>query len=78
VLYHGGEERDGATDVDAVVCEGDFARLSDSLEGSEVNDIVNVWVLGEDLVERSFVCDIGLVERWSLAADEFDAVDDLG
>ncbi|KAH5441296.1 hypothetical protein HBI47_043770 [Parastagonospora nodorum] len=48
------------------------------LESSEVNDIVNVWVLFEDLVERSFVGDVGLVEGWSLAADELDAIDDFG
>jgi hypothetical protein len=48
------------------------------LESSKVNDIVNVWVLFEDLVERSFVGDVGLVEGWSLAADELDAIDDFG
>jgi hypothetical protein len=31
VLSHGGEEGDGAADVDAIVCERDLARLSYSL-----------------------------------------------
>jgi hypothetical protein len=47
------------------------------LEGSKVDDIVNVWVLREDLVERGLVCDVAFVEGWSLAADELDAIDDL-
>ena len=42
-----------------------------------MNDIVNVWVLFEDLIERSFVGDVGLVEGWSLAADELNAIDDF-
>jgi hypothetical protein len=47
------------------------------LEGGEMDDIVDVWVLFKDLVERSLVCDIALVERRSLAADELDAVYDF-
>jgi hypothetical protein len=47
------------------------------LESGEVDDIVNVWVLGEDFVERGFVCDIAFVEGRPLAADELDAIDDL-
>jgi hypothetical protein len=42
-----------------------------------VDDIVNVWVLGEDLVESSFVCDVAFVKGRPLAADELDAIDDL-
>ena len=42
-----------------------------------MNDIVNVWVLLEDLVECSFVGDVRLVEGWSLAADELNAIDDF-
>jgi hypothetical protein len=42
-----------------------------------MNDIVNVWVFGEDLVEPSFVCDVAFVEGRPLAADELDAIDDL-
>lgn len=47
------------------------------LESGEVDDIVNVWVLGEDLVQRCFVCNITFVKGGSLAADELDAVDDF-
>lgn len=39
-----------------------------------MDDAVNLGVLGEDLVESGLVCDVGLVELWSLAADELDAV----
>ena len=42
-----------------------------------MDDIVNVWVLSEDLVERCLVCDVAFVEGGSLAADELDAVDDF-
>jgi hypothetical protein len=42
-----------------------------------VNDIVDVWVLLEDLVKRGLVLDVELVEIGPLAADELDAVDDL-
>lgn len=33
VLYHGGEKRNGAADVDAVVCQRNLARLSNGLGG---------------------------------------------
>lgn len=47
------------------------------LQRSEVDDIVNVWVLLEDLVERSLILDVELVELWPFAADELDTVDDF-
>lgn len=47
------------------------------LERGEVDHIVDVWVVVEDLVESSLVCNVGLVEFGPLAADEFDAVDDF-
>jgi hypothetical protein len=42
-----------------------------------MDDIVDVWVLLEDLVERGLICDVALVKGRSLAADELDAVDDF-
>jgi hypothetical protein len=42
-----------------------------------VDDIVDIWVLAEDLLESSFVGDIGLVELWALPADELYAIDNL-
>jgi hypothetical protein len=42
-----------------------------------VDDIVDVWVLGEYLVQRRLICDIALVKGWSLAADEFNAIDNF-
>ena len=42
-----------------------------------MDDIVDVWVLSEDLVQRGLVCDVALVEGRSLAADELDAIDDF-
>jgi hypothetical protein len=48
------------------------------LQGGKVDDIVNVRVLGKDLVQRGLVGDVALVEGGPLAADELDAVDHLG
>lgn len=42
-----------------------------------MDDIVDVRVLLEDFVESGLVCDVALVERRSLAADELDAIDDF-
>ncbi len=47
------------------------------LQGSEVDDIIDIRMLFEHLVERSFILDIELVELWPLAADELNTVDDL-
>jgi hypothetical protein len=47
------------------------------LQGSKVDHIVDVWVLLEDFVQRSLICDIDLVEGRPLAADELDAVYDF-
>jgi hypothetical protein len=93
VLDHGGEKRNRAADVDAVVCEGDLARLSNGLgllvqlqpvaeerthlQSSKVDDIVDVWVLLKHLVERGLICNVDLVKGRSLAADELDTVHDF-
>jgi hypothetical protein len=47
------------------------------LEGSEVDDIVDVWVLIEDLVQCRLVCDVNLIEDRSLAANELDSIDNF-
>jgi hypothetical protein len=47
------------------------------LQGSKVDHVIDVWVLLEDLVQRSLICDIDLVEGGPLAADELDAVYDF-
>lgn len=79
VLLHGTHERDGAADVYAVVFERDLTRLTNGLEGGEVDDRVNGWVLLEDLVESGLVSDVELVEVGAAAADELDTVEsDLG
>lgn len=43
-----------------------------------MDDIVDVWVVNEDLVERGLVGDVAGVVLGPLAADELDAVEDLG
>jgi hypothetical protein len=47
------------------------------LEGGEMNDIVNVRVLGEDFIESRLIGKVGVVEGGSSAGQELDAVDDL-
>lgn len=47
------------------------------LESGKVDDIVDVGVLGEDLVQGGLVGDVDLVEERTLARDQLDAVDDL-
>lgn len=77
MTLHSAKQGDGSADIDAPVLEGDLARLSNCFQGSEVDDIVDVWVLLEDLVERALGCDVDVVEFWPLAADELYAVDAL-
>ena len=42
-----------------------------------MNDTVNVWVCLEDIVEPSLIRNVKLEEFWSLAANEFNAIDDF-
>ena len=74
----GGEEGECSVDIDSVVIEGDLARLAHGFQRSEVDDTVNVWVFGEDLVEGLLVCDVDIVVLWLLSADQLNAVEDFG
>lgn len=47
------------------------------LQGSEMDNAVNIGVCGEDLVKGSFVSDIDIVVGRSSARQQFDATDDL-
>ena len=91
VFCHGGEEADGAVDVGAVVLEGDFSRFADclysteyldetrilftNLEGSKMDDIVDIRVIGEDFIKGIGDGDVDVVESRTFAADQLDAVD---
>ena len=74
VLLHRAHECDATANIDAVVLERDLARLADSFQRSEVNDTVNVWVLGEDIVDGFLVGDVNLVEFGSAAANLLNAI----
>lgn len=78
VLLHAAQQAQRAVDVDLVVVQRDLAALADGLEGGEVDDIVDVRVLGEDLVELRLVGDVAGVVLGPLAADELDAVEHFG
>lgn len=44
-----------------------------------MDDTVNLWVLGEDLLQARLVGDVAFVEVGSLAAEQLDAIEgDLG
>ena len=43
-----------------------------------MNDAVNVWMFGKDFLESFRVCDVDVVELWSLSAYQLDAVENLG
>jgi hypothetical protein len=44
------------------------------LQSSKVDNAVNVGMRRKDLVQCLFVCDVDLVEVWSLAAEQLDSV----
>jgi hypothetical protein len=47
---------------------------SADLQSREVDNAVNVRVRRKDLVKSFFICDIDLVEVWSLSAEKLDTV----
>lgn len=47
------------------------------LQGSKVDDIVNIRVIFKHLVQGSLVSNVKLIEDRSLSAEKFDAVDDF-
>ena len=47
------------------------------LQGSKVDDIVNIRVILKHLVQGSLVSNVKLVEDRSLSTEKFDAVDDF-
>ena len=93
VFCHGGEEADGAVDIGAVVLEGDFSRFADclwstehlgekqalctNLEGSEVDDIVDIRMLSKDFVKSIGDGDVDVVESRTFPADQLDSIDAL-
>jgi hypothetical protein len=42
-----------------------------------VDDVVNVWMLVEDVVKSCLIGDVELIKSRPFPADELDAVDDL-
>jgi hypothetical protein len=78
VASGGAQEGESAIDIDAVVIQGDFPGFSHGLEGSEVDDTVNVGVFLEDIVQGFFIGDVEVVVMRPFPADEFNAVEDFG
>lgn len=72
------QKGEGTIDIDAVIIQGDFTGLSYGLEGSEVDDTVDVGVFLEDIIQGLFVGDVEVVVVRPSAADEFNAVEDFG
>jgi hypothetical protein len=72
-------ERDFARLADSLnaVLVGDDGsdRNATCLEGSKVNDAINGRVLGKDLIDSLFVCDIELVKGRAATTDQLNAVE---
>ena len=66
------EDVEERAEVVLVVFKGLVHRLSDGLEGGEVNDCVNM-VLAEEGIYSGFVAEVHLDERQLLAEDGADA-----
>ena len=47
------------------------------LQRSEVNDTINIWMRFKDFIEVLLFSDVRVKEVGSLAADEFNSIDDL-
>ena len=50
-------------------------RSETHLERGKVDDTVDIRMRSEDLVQSFFICDIDLVELWSLSAEQLNAVE---
>ena len=50
-------------------------RRKTYLERCEVNDTVDIRMRSKDIVQPFFICDINVVELWSLAAEQLNAVE---
>lgn len=77
MLLHAPQQAECTIDVHIVIVERDLGRLSDSFEGSKVDDIVDVGVFVKDCIQRLLVGDVKLFVLGSLATDELDAVKDF-
>jgi hypothetical protein len=91
VLLHAAKEGDRSANIDTVVFEGDFARFANGLEqmlaaseqgfgiaylqSCEVDDAVDIGIFREDLLQSLLICNVDLVEIWSLSAQEFNAIE---
>lgn len=42
-----------------------------------MDHIVNIWVVGEDLVQALLVCDVDIVQSWANTRDHLNAIDDF-
>lgn len=58
-----------------LVVDNENDRNATCLEGSEVDDAVNLRVLGKDLINGLLVCDIELVESRAATTDQLNAVE---
>lgn len=47
------------------------------LQGSEMNNAVNIGVRSEDFVKCNFIGDIDIVVDWTSASQQFNAADDF-
>lgn len=71
------EEGECAGDIDSVVVEGDLSRFTDRFQCREMNDAVDVWMLGEDVIQSFLVGNVDVVVFRLLSTDQFYAVENF-
>ena len=52
-----------------------MVKIVKYLQCGEVNDIVNVWILGKNLVESRLISYIGSIKLWTSASQELNSID---
>ena len=64
---HTSQQAERAVDVNIVVIQRFLSALTNRLERSKVDDIVDVWVFREDFVELLFIRYVALIVLGSFA-----------
>lgn len=91
VLGHAPEENDSPANIDTIILERNLGRFSHCLEhksvslppkimknylqSSKVDNTVNIGMRSKDFVQCFLIRNIDLVEVWSLATEELDAIE---
>ena len=75
-FLHALTEVQGGDQVIEVVAQGDGHRLANGLEACEVDDALDIGILGEDGVQSLGIAEVGLIELGPHPGDGLDAIQD--